>query len=182
MERNAGRTAAVTAILARQPKQEKHMRTERGSAFQAGRPPPAWRAWVERHWAKVRVAHAESRRCACSTGAWLRMRAVVHLGELAPVDVHVDLVRRGDESGDSTARRLWSIQSYRNGAFVYEGRVPEDESRTRDVPRDYLVRVRPALRGGDDRIAVAPAIAPVRPSEADVREPGTHRLSFGTHE
>lgn len=113
----------------------------------AGRPPPSWRPWLEANWEEVRVAHAEARRRIGAGGVRFHIRAVVHLGALLPTDVQVECGVRGRERGHSVSGvRLWSVQSYRNGAFVYEATIADDA--IGDVAQDDLVvRVRPAPVG-----------------------------------
>src|ERR1051326_7993683 len=75
--------------------------------------------WVATHWPSVRV---------CDVGAFVdlqdevarpRVHAIVRLGALSPADVRV-LARGVTTDAGHTMRaplRLWSVQSYRNGAF-----------------------------------------------------------------
>jgi hypothetical protein len=90
----------------------------------------------------------------------------VQLGALLPADVHVDISRRDVEPGssDGGALRLWSVQSYRNGAFVFEAAATDQEIDD-SILADLIVRVRPA--GSDRERALASAVV------APLRFPGT---------
>ena len=128
----------------------------------AGRPPPSWRPWLEGNWEEVEVTYAEARRKLGTGGGRFRIRAVVHLGALLPADVQVECGVRGGERGHSaSAVRLWSTQSYGNGAFVYEGTITDDAMG--DIaPADLVVHVHPA-HGDATQSSAAPVVAAVRP-------------------
>ncbi len=55
------------------------------------------------------------------------VRARVHLGRLCPADVHVHVVPArtpADASAGPPLARLWSVQSYGNGTYVFETHLP----------------------------------------------------------
>jgi hypothetical protein len=73
----------------------------------------------------------------------LRVHANVHLGSLAPADVHVEVTADGSEKAEASGEcsvRLFSIQSYGNGTYVFEGLLPSQVVE-KDCP--LTVRVRP---------------------------------------
>lgn len=81
---------------------------------------------IERQWPGVRIGDIEMH---SAEGAQQIVRACVHLGALLPVDVHVELLCAEDrigagESPHSSRHEMWSVQSYDNGTFSYEGHIP----------------------------------------------------------
>lgn len=79
--------------------------------------------WVARQWPCVHVCHAEFLVDGESEGDRRPvLKAVVQLGELKPADVRVTARRIVDGSKFAAAAvlRLWSVQSHRNGSFVFE--------------------------------------------------------------
>lgn len=72
------------------------------------------------------------------------VRAYVKLGTLLPADVKVDLLidrRHADRCNPRGADHpLWSVQSYENGVFVFEGSMPRNEV---EKAAGIGVRVRP---------------------------------------
>jgi len=124
----------------------------------AGRPPPSLRPWLEGNWEEVKVTSAEARRKLGAGVGRFRIRAVVHLGALLPADVQVECGVGGGERGHSaSAVRLWSTQSYGNGAFVYEGTITDDTMG--DIaPDDLVVHVQPA-HGDSTRSSAAPVVS-----------------------
>jgi hypothetical protein len=88
-----------------------------------------------------------------------RVRSVVRLGDLAPADVRVELVREdgmGDEaSGPWT---LWASQSYDNGCYVFEAPAPLDA----DPAHEWRLRVRPTQPVTVPPVERPVHVAPVR--------------------
>ncbi len=114
----------------------------------AGSPPGAplggWQA--ERQHADWPRVHVEGAEVIDRPGGRL-VRAVVQLGGLTPVDVHVELIPASDaDAGDlacAADRRMWSSHAQDNGCFVYESAfVGPDE-----LPREWLIRVHPTQCG-----------------------------------
>jgi hypothetical protein len=107
--------------------------------------PASWRRWVRANWKRVRVVAVELRRARADTGSRITIRAVVHLGALLPADVQVTVRRRHSvtrcESSGECVVRLWSVQSYRNGAYVFEAAVCPHEI---DDGEGLVVQVHPA--------------------------------------
>ena len=64
--------------------------------------------------------------------------------------------------------RLWSVQSYRNGALVFEASVPDDTISELAL-EEVVVRVRPA-QDPSDELSVAPVLAAVRPWSASAHD------------
>ena len=64
------------------------------------------------------------------------VRAWVRLGELAPADVVVELVRRPNRGC-----RMWCEQSYHNGSFVYATSVACMADDIGDGPQTWMVRI-----------------------------------------
>jgi hypothetical protein len=89
------------------------------------------------------------------------MRAVVHLGALAPADVRVTARIAAGRSTPVPVEplRLWSVQSYHNGAVVFEAPT---ETRMPDDATDFLVTVAPARArpGGTTLASIVRRIAP----------------------
>ncbi|MDQ2930547.1 MAG: hypothetical protein M3Y05_07000 [Gemmatimonadota bacterium] len=85
--------------------------------------------WVAGQWPCVHICHAAFR-VDGERGGDRRpvLNAVVQLGELAPADVHVTARRIVDdsESAADALLRLWSVQSHRNGSFVFEAETHPD--------------------------------------------------------
>ena len=123
----------------------------------------ARRAWPGTARRGVRVTHAEVRRAGRDDGSALRIRAVVQLGTLLPADVRVHVAPRGNAAScesDPGALRLWSVQSYRNGAFVFEATALDREIGAAADAEDLVVRVRPAH--GGRALAASRAVAALR--------------------
>jgi hypothetical protein len=102
------------------------------------------------------------RRLAHDSEPYIRIRTVVHLEALVPADVQVDISHRyaqHENPGDG-ARRLWSVQSYRNSAFVFEGTVSEQELAGVGPLEGLVVRVRPAHCEAE-RPFTSPVMAPL---------------------
>jgi hypothetical protein len=90
-------------------------------------PTAAWAAWVREQWGAVQVTHLKATPLRADIPGHLRVHANVHLGSLAPADVLVEATADGSETADAAAEwsiRLSSMQSYRNGTYVYEGLLP----------------------------------------------------------
>jgi hypothetical protein len=100
------------------------------------------RARVRGEWPNVRaeivnLGDAPSR--PTRAGGTSTVRAWVHLGRLAPVDVVVELVTPSSSRG----RRMWCEQSYDNGTFAYAAALSATETADPDA---FAVRVTPASR------------------------------------
>jgi hypothetical protein len=133
-----------------------------GVTATAGRPPPSWWSRLDAAWPHVRVTHTEVRRLAHDSEPYIRIRTVVHLEALVPADVQVDISHRyaqHENPGDG-ACRLWSVQSYRNSAFVFEATATEQELAGIGPLDDLVVRVRPAHREAE-RPFTSPVMAPL---------------------
>lgn len=102
----------------------------------------AWAAWVRQQWRRVRVTHLETNSLLADVPGRVRVRANVHLGSLVPADVLVEATADVAETAAASREwpiRLWSVQSYRNGTYVFEGLLPLEA-----VDEHLLiVRVRP---------------------------------------
>jgi hypothetical protein len=137
-------------------------------------PSAGWVTWVRDQWGAVRVTHVKTKPLRAGTRGRLQVRANVHLGSLAPADVLVEATANGAKTADATGEwsvRLSSMQSYRNGTYVYEGLLPQQavEERCR-----LTVRVLPGAaheafstlgevaRAFDVRSDVTPAVDEVR--------------------
>ena len=88
---------------------------------------PARDATLLAEWPGVHVEEIEIQPPA--DGGLRIVRACVHLGALLPADVHVELLCAEDrliegEPPHSSRHEMWSVQSYDNGTFSYEGHVP----------------------------------------------------------
>ena len=88
----------------------------------------------------VRAARIEVRPSTRDDGSGLScVTAVLHLGALLPADVLVQLLpppaASADDDVEEDVLRLWSVQSYRNGMYVFEAHAP-----------DRLLAARPGAR------------------------------------
>jgi hypothetical protein len=92
-------------------------------------------------WRGVRIEEAQLAPAAGSEHA-MRVWACVELGELAPADVRVELVPGAPgtilDRSTHRAHRLWSVQSYFNGRYVFEGIVPAPDLAG---PEGYSIRI-----------------------------------------
>lgn len=84
--------------------------------------------WLAGQWPCVHICHAALHVDDRPAGRRPKLNAVVQLGELRPADVHVTARRIGDgsESEANALFRLWSVQSHRNGAYVFEAETHHD--------------------------------------------------------
>lgn len=84
--------------------------------------------WLAEQWPCVHICHAALRVDGPHAGRRPKLNAVVQLGELKPADVHVTARRivDGSESASDALLRLWSVQSHRNGSYVFEAESPPD--------------------------------------------------------
>jgi hypothetical protein len=108
----------------------------------ANAPTAAWTVWVRQQWGGVRVTHLEANPLLADFPGRVRVRANVHLGCLLPADVLVEATidaAASDASGEWPIR-LCSVQSYRNGTYVFEGLLPLEAVDEHPL----IVRVRPA--------------------------------------
>ena len=97
---------------------------------------------IASEWPRVRVENAvTSETPGCNGNVLTTVRACVHLGTLLPTDVKVEMGADGSpaHNGSQRRHRLWSVQSYQNGSFLFESCVPAAE--LRDAAR-LLIRVR----------------------------------------
>ena len=114
-------------------------------AAPSGPSPRGWRADRQHaDWPRVRVEGVE---VIGRSGSQL-VRAVVQLGGLTPVDVHVELIPAADaDAGDRVCaadRRMWSSHAQDNGCFVYESTFARHDD---DLSREWLIRVHPTQCG-----------------------------------
>ena len=96
-------------------------------------------AGIEACWPLVHVECAQISTGGVSDCA----RAVVQLGRLTPADVRVELMPsepEGPEAAPPAERRMFSIQSYDNGCFLFEASLPQGV--TAHV-HDWLIHVHP---------------------------------------
>ena len=123
--------------------------------------PLSWRRWIHANWERVRVVDVELRHARADVGSRIIVRAVVHLGALLPADVQVTVWRRhaivGCESSSDRAVRLWSVQSYGNGAYVFEATVCPHEI---DDGEGLVVQVHP-VHGYVLRPVAAPVVTSI---------------------
>lgn len=114
-------------------------------------------ALVAANWSKVRVGNAEITPCHEPDGGRAVVHARVHLGELLPPDVEVDLIRQHEPMpaarADRALARLWSGHSYHNDSYDFEASVPADELREGG---HLAIRVTPA-----SQLALSSVLAPV---------------------
>jgi hypothetical protein len=106
-------------------------------------PTKAWAVWVSEQWRAVHVIQLDAARHLADRLDRVRVRAVIHLGLLSPADVRVDAVAGAGEPVGASHQRvheMWSVQSYRNGAFVFEGLIAAESL---DGYRMLAVTVRP---------------------------------------
>jgi hypothetical protein len=102
-----------------------------------------WARWVRERWQAVRVTHLKTVPLRPDIPGRVRVRVNVHLGLLAPADVLVEATADGAETTDTSGEwpiRLCSMQSYRNGTYVFEALLPR---RAVEHRRPLTVRVRP---------------------------------------
>jgi len=105
----------------------------------------AWKKRVRSAWGSVRVEHVESSGVgdAAEVGAVLSVRAFVCLGDLAPDDVHVQVlygrIDGNDELSEPSISDLHLTESYDGGRHRFDGDVTLDTS----GPFGYTVRVIP---------------------------------------
>jgi starch phosphorylase len=105
----------------------------------------AWKKKVKAAWPSVKVEHVESSGVgdAAEVGAELNVRAFVCLGDLAPDDVHVQVVHGKIDSNDlltaTTISDLVVGESYDGGRFRFDGDLVLGDS----GPFGYTVRVIP---------------------------------------
>jgi starch phosphorylase len=105
----------------------------------------AWKKKVRTEWPNVRVEHVESSGVgdAPEVGNTLSVRSFVSLGDLAPDDVHVQVVHgkidSDDKLVDTTIEDLALAETYDGGRFRFDGDVVLDRS----GPFGYTVRVIP---------------------------------------
>lgn len=146
----------------------------RGAAARhAGMRDDDWAEWIRRRWPDVRIVQlgsAPGRGAAPS--ATITARACVHLGALTPADVRVEVVgREGSHVADAAptppCRRLWSVRSYANGSFLFEGEVPRAML---EHPAGVDVRVRADPQRG--HTALAPVARPFPVPDRQGRAPG----------
>jgi hypothetical protein len=110
-----------------------------------------WARWVRDRWQAVRVTHLKTVPLHPDVPGRLRVRVNVYLGALAPADVLVEATAdraetdgaRAVEAPDEWPIRLCSMQSYRNGTYVFEALLPRQAVEQR---RRLTVRVRPGAR------------------------------------
>jgi len=91
-------------------------------------------------WPLVRVCSVK----VTPTDAGERACAVVQLGGLTPADVRVELFAA--EAGEGTPAqhgqlRMFSIQAYDNGCFVFDAGLPPGDSAQ---PREWMLHVHPS--------------------------------------
>jgi glycogen phosphorylase len=110
----------------------------------------AWKKKVRTAWPSVRVEHVESSGVgdAPEVGATLSVRSFVSLGDLAPDDVHVQVVHgkidSDDRLVDTTVVDLSLAESYDGGRHRFDGDVVLDRSgafgyTVRVIPRNQLL-------------------------------------------
>ena len=105
----------------------------------------AWKKKVKAAWPSVRVEHVESSGVgdAAEVGAELNVRAFVCLGDLAPEDVHVQVVHGKIDSNDvltsTTISDLVLAETYDGGRYRFDGDLVLGDS----GPFGYTVRVIP---------------------------------------
>lgn len=105
----------------------------------------AWKKKVRAAWPSVRVEHVESSGVgdAAEVGAVLSVRGFVCLGDLAPDDVHVQVlygrIDGNDELAEPSISDLTLTESYDGGRHRFDGDVTLDTS----GPFGYTVRVIP---------------------------------------
>jgi hypothetical protein len=103
----------------------------------------SWARWVREEWQAVRVTQLETGPVPADGLGRVRVHVNVHLGALAPADVLVEATVDGSESTEPLGGwpiRLWSVQSLRNGTYVFEGLLPREAV---EPSRPLSVRVRP---------------------------------------
>jgi starch phosphorylase len=109
-----------------------------------------WKKKVRTSWPSVRVEHVESSGVgdAPEVGATLSIGAFVSLGDLAPDDVHVQVVHgkidSSDRLVDTTVEELVLAESYEGGRHRFDGDVVLDRSGAfgytiRVIPRNSLL-------------------------------------------
>ena len=105
----------------------------------------AWKKRVKGAWPSVKVEHVESSGVgdAAEVGAMLNVRAFICLGDLAPDDVHVQVLHGKIDSNDVltdvTIKDLDLAESYDGGRFRFDSDIELD----RGGPFGYTVRVIP---------------------------------------
>jgi starch phosphorylase len=110
----------------------------------------AWKKRIRTAWPSVRVEHVESSGVgdAPEVGATLSIGAFVSLGDLAPDDVHVQVVHgkidSSDRLVDTTVDELSLAESYEGGRHRFDGDVVLDRSGAfgytiRVIPRNDLL-------------------------------------------
>ena len=87
-----------------------------------------WRLWIQTQWPRVRIVSIDISEGGARAPSDARIvHTCVHLGSLAPADVRVEMTS-GDPAvandPSAAAVRLWSVQSYGNGSFVFEAELP----------------------------------------------------------
>jgi hypothetical protein len=113
----------------------------------------------------VRVIQLDAARHLADAPDRVSVRAVIHLGSLSPADVRVDAVAGAGEpvgASNQRAHEIWSVQSYRNGIFVFEGFVAPESP---DGHRSLTVRVRPRSAHAHEDLSLLRTV--VRSSEVD---------------
>ena len=112
-------------------------------------PTGAWQTTLlDACWPHVRVESAQVTPGAAGGCA----RAVVQLGRLTPADVRVELVPIGSGVADVGSRvehRLFSIQDYGNGCFLFEGPLAQRDTRE---AHDWLIHVHPSEAIDEPRV------------------------------
>lgn len=105
--------------------------------------------FVDACWPLVRVESVQ----VAPTDAGERARALVQLGRLTPADVRVELFAAGAADATPTAQhgelRMFSTQSYDNGAFVFEAILPPGDAAR---PREWRIHVHPSEASEEPRV------------------------------
>ena len=137
-----------------------------GGDYEGARELADWKRRVRAAWPTVAVEHVESIGvdAAPPLGANLDLRVFVALGDLAPEDVHVEVVYgRVDETDELRNPRTVAFEpaeSYGGGRHRYEGSVRLD----RTGPFGYTVRIQPSHDALATRAELGLAAVPVAPT------------------
>ncbi len=122
-----------------------HYRRLVGAAMSGIEASAAWKARLEEGWSEVRVEAVEAEPSGeLRVGDEVRARAPVHLGDLAPEDVIVELylgrVDAGREIIEPETTRMGPVESADEGGYVFEARAAPCSKSGR---HGYPVRVLP---------------------------------------
>ncbi len=89
----------------------------------------SWKETLYQHWPQVRVLHVETNALEeIKVGCNLEIQALIHLGELGPEDVTVELYHGPlDTAGEitpGTATVMECVETRENGQYVFAGAIP----------------------------------------------------------